>query len=682
MKSEFALAFGQTCAEYNLSKEVVSDAIEAALVSAYRRDWKVALDQNVAAEINTHTGQAQIFIEKHVVAEVENAETEISLAAARGSYPEIELGTTCMIPVTSDNFGRIAAQTAKQVIMQRLKEAERESQYSRIIRQEGEIVIGSIQSIHPQGVAMHLEGREEARLPRREQIPGEYYPLHKKIRVYVLSVQRSPRGLQILVSRSHPAMLLRLLEIEVPEIRSGQIEIKAIAREAGTRSKVAVLGHQEGLDPVGACVGIRGSRVQNISRELNGERVDIIKWAEGQTQFIKNALSLDGILSVVLDENRAEGRTASVVVADEQLSLAIGRSGQNARLSAKITGWRVDIQGVTGAALSALQAINNRPDLLDGHKEIVGLVPRLANIIQDHDKNRYPYTDEERRIIKTVLEVTHRAFIERRDRARPGAQQEEARLAAQREDQSAQQAAAHEALATVPPAAYEAGLHILDLSDRVIAHLAEGGLQNVGEVMGKMAQGDEALLILDGVGAKALVQIKKAVKASPYAFVGSEVEPEVVSEERIAPEAPVEVAAPEPVMEEPEPAVVPAVEPAEVTEAVEEAAAEAPEEPMVEESEIPSSEEQIIKFDSAAIKALQAALSASKEKLRKKKPRRSKSSLPVSKEEVEFNKQQGRKHQGNKNALVYNEETGETYAMRRKNQDGTYETWEDRQAED
>ena len=668
MKSEFALAFGQTCAEYNLPKEIVMEAIEAALVSAYRRDWNISPDQNIAAEINANTGQAQIFLEKHIVAEVENPENEVSLSAALSSHPGVQVGMTCMVTVTPDNFGRIAAQTAKQVIMQRLKEAERESQYSRIMRQEGEIVIGSVQSIQPQGVVMHLERREEARLPRREQIPGEHYTLHKKIRVYVLSVQRSHRGLQILVSRSHPAMLRRLLELEIPEIRSGQVEIKAIAREAGTRSKVAVISHQAELDPVGACVGIRGSRIQNISRELNGERVDIVKWAETPLEFIKNALSLDSILSVVLDENRPEGHTASVVVADDQLSLAIGRSGQNARLSAKITGWRVDIQGVTGAALSALKAINNNPELLDGRKDIVGLVPRLAAIIQEHDRNRYSYTDEERRIIKTVLEVTHLAFIEKRNQARPGTQQKEARIAAQREAKTAKQTADREALETVPAVAYEAELQILGLSKRVTAHLTENGLHNVGEVMEKIALGDEALLILKGIGAKSLVQIKTAVKESEYTFIDSEVEPETESAESLAPEVPAAVA-PAP---EPEPAA-PEIKPAEVTEEAEE---EPVAEPITVESDeaTPPAEERTIKFDSATIRALQAAMAASSEKPRKEAQKREYSSAPTLEEEAAF---KSRKYQGEKRALLYDEETGETFAVRRKKQEDSYETWKD-----
>ena len=672
MKSEFALAFGQTCAEYNLPKEIVLNAIEAALVSAYRRDWKVSPDQNIAAEINTSTGKAQIFVEKHVVEEVEASDVEILLSAARCIYPEIELGLTCMVPVTPDNFGRIAAQTAKQVIMQRLKEAERESQFSRIMRQEGEIIIGSVQSIQPQGITLHLEGREEAKLPRREQIPGEHYTLHKKIRVYVLAVQRSPRGLQVLVSRSHPAMLRRLLELEIPEISSGQIEIKAIAREAGTRSKVAVISHQEGLDAVGACVGRRGSRIQNISRELNNERVDVVEWAEDQIQFIKNALSLDSILSVVLDENRPEGRTASVVVADDDLSLAIGRSGQNARLSAKITGWRVDIQGVTGAALSALQAINKNPNLLHGHKDIVGLVPRLAAIIQEHDKNRYSYTDEERRIIKTVLEVTHRAFIMKRDQARPGTQQREARLEAQRKAETAKHAAERVALETVPPAAYEADLQVLGLPKKVIEHLTESGLQNVGEVMGKIALGDEALLMIKGIGSKALVQIKEAVAESQYTFAGQEVEPEAA-------------AAPEPVLEAEQPAAAEAVVPEEKreVEAPEEEAPEAEEEMAPEpevEPETDEAEEKTIKFDNATIKALQAAMAGNKKKPRQRKRRRpDRSPVPEFEEESFEDKElrRGKSKGTTKHALLYNEETGETYPVRKKRQGRSIEEWED-----
>jgi len=519
MKSEFSLAFNQICAEYSLPREVVLDAVRAALVTAYRRDWKVGPTQNVTADISLETGLARIYLEKTVVEEVEEPIAQISLREARRTNPAIAVDELVMVDVTPRNFGRIAAQTAKQVITQRLREAERESQFNRFSRQENEIIIGTIQSVAPHGVTLHLDRTEEAHMPRREQIPGERYMLHQKIRVYVLEVKRSSRGPEIIVSRSHPLMLRRLLELEVPEIRAGQVEINAVAREAGVRAKVAVSTRQEGLDPVGACVGMRGIRIQTISNELHDERIDVIEWNKEPERFIGNALSMKQVISVVLDENNPGGRTASVVVLDDQLSLAIGRSGQNARLAAKLTGWRVDIQGATEAALWALEQVNTTPELLDVLKTNAALVPRLASIMRMHESDRYPYTDEECRILKTTVEAVRRAIIARRDAERPATRQARARRTAQEKADAERREAQRAARARVPAATYEQALATLNLSDKVHSHLASSGLASVGDVMERMALGDEALLMIEGVGVKALREIKDTVDAVGLQFV-------------------------------------------------------------------------------------------------------------------------------------------------------------------
>jgi len=515
MKSEFALAFSQVCAEYSLPKEVVLDAIRAALATAYRRDWKIPATQNVEAEINLETGLARIYVEKVVVEEaVEDPQTEIRLVAARKRKDDVQVDDLLMVDVTPHNFGRIAAQTAKQVITQRLREAERESQFNRFSRQENEIIIGTVQSVNPRGVTLHLERTEEARMPRREQIPGERYVLHQKIRVYVLEVRRTSRGPEIIVSRSHPLMLRRLLEIEVPEIRSGQVEINAVAREAGTRAKVAVSARQPGIDPVGACVGMRGMRIQTISNELHGERIDIVQWSEDPETFISNALSIPKIVSVTLDEHHPGGPTASVAVLDEHLSLAIGRSGQNARLAAKLTNGRIDIQGATEAAMWALDQVNQTPDLLDALRNKAALIPRLAAIMRTHAKDRYPYTDEERNIIGTVIKAVREALIARRNAERPGSSQTRARERAQRHADAERVKAKQEAHARVPRGAYKMPLEELSLSKRVHTHLIASGLKNIGEVMEKLAVGDEPLLMINGIGVKALREIKNAVETS------------------------------------------------------------------------------------------------------------------------------------------------------------------------
>lgn len=519
MKSEFALAFNQICAEYNLPREVVLDAVSAALVTAYRRDWKVSATQNVAAEISLETGLARIFVEREVVEEVEDPELQIAVRDARRRKPNVQVGDLMMVDVTPKDFGRIAAQTAKQVITQRLREAERESQFNRFSRQENEIIIGTIHSVTPQGVTLYLERTEEAHMPKREQIPGERYTLHQKIRVYVLEVRRSPRGPEIIVSRSHPLMLRRLLELEVPEIRNGQVEIAAVAREAGTRAKVAVFARQPGLDAVGACVGMRGMRIQTISRELQGERIDVIEWSKDPEVFITNALSLPSVVCVNLDEHNPGGRTASVVVMDDQLSLAIGRAGQNARLAAKLTNWRIDIQGVTEASLWALEQVNKVPELADMLKGSAGLIPRLASIVRIHEQERLPYTDEERNVISSAIKAVRQALIALRESEQPGAHQARARRSAQERADAARVQARKDASARVPAQAYEIPISDLDLSEKVFTHLATNGIQNVGQVMERIALGDEALLMLTGVGVKALKEIKDAVAASQLDFV-------------------------------------------------------------------------------------------------------------------------------------------------------------------
>ena len=290
--------------------------------------------------------------------EVQDNRTEVELEKARYFNPEANYGDMVMVQAegTTKQFGRIAAQTAKQVILQKIREAERNSLYDEFIEREGDLVHGTVQSVNASMVTLGL-GRAEAILPRAQQIPGEKYKPHEKLRAYVLEVKKTNRGPQIVVSRSHRSMLRRLLEYEVPEIYNGQVEIKNIAREAGYRSKVAVAALQEGIDPVGACVGMRGIRIQNIVKELHEEKIDVIEWNPNQEIFIAKALSPARVSGVYLEDDPDIGRTAVVIVPDDQLSLAIGREGQNARLAAKLTGWRIDIKSVTEAVQEAVENI-------------------------------------------------------------------------------------------------------------------------------------------------------------------------------------------------------------------------------------------------------------------------------------------------------------------------------------
>lgn len=345
MKSEFEIAITQLCSDRNVSPEVIIEAIEAALVSAYKRNY--GPNQNIRVSVDRHSGQARVYVSRIVVAEVEDEDTQISPEEAGAIDSSAELGDVVEIEVKPRNFGRIAAQTAKQVIMQRIREAERDSVYLEYADRVGELANGVVRNVdaRSQNVTITL-GKAEALLPRTEQIPGEYYRFNQRLRVYLAEVERTGHGPQVIASRSHKGLLRRLLELEVPEIYNGTVEIKGIAREAGSRSKVAVAALQAGIDPVGSCVGMRGVRIQNIVNELNGEKIDVVPWSEDEETFIANALSPAKVQRVILDH---ETKKAKVVVPDNALSLAIGKEGQNARLAAKLTGWGVDIRSETEA---------------------------------------------------------------------------------------------------------------------------------------------------------------------------------------------------------------------------------------------------------------------------------------------------------------------------------------------
>ncbi len=366
MKSEFEIAITQLSADRNLEPEVILGAIEEALESAYKRNY--GSTQNVDVTIHPRTGRAQVFVKKAVVEEVEDEFNEISLAEARQHDPDAEIGDFVDIEVRPRNFGRIAAQTAKQVITQRIRDAERDSVYLEYADRVGEVVNAVVRNVdsRSRNVVLGL-GKAEALLPRSEQISREQYRLNQRLRAYILDVERGGSGPQIIVSRTHPRLLRRLFELEVPEVFNGAVEIKAIAREPGNRSKVAVTATQEGVDPVGSCVGMRGVRIRNIVNELSGEKIDVVAWDADTRTFIANALSPATVTDVYLDE---EERTAQVVVPDRALSLAIGKEGQNARLAAKLTGWRIDIRSETEAAQEAERLAAEREKAKQREKEL------------------------------------------------------------------------------------------------------------------------------------------------------------------------------------------------------------------------------------------------------------------------------------------------------------------------
>ncbi len=373
MKSELLLAITQLSAEKNLSKEVVLAAVEAALVSAYRKD-NFATNQNISIKINPNTGRVEVWAEKTVVELPSDRRCETSLDEARQVKPDVQIGEIIKVEATPPNAGRIAAQTAKQVILQRLHEAEHSAIFEEYADKEGDIVTGVVQRIEPRQIFIDL-GRTEAILPAVEQVRSERYRIGQRLKVCLLEVVQTGKGPRVVVSRSHPDLLRRLFELEVPEVFNGIVELKLIAREAGARSKVAVAARQEGIDPVGCCVGLRGIRIQNIVNELNGEKIDVITWDPDVSTFLVSALSPAQVLNVKLDE---DGKTATVVVPDRQLSLAIGKEGQNVRLAAKLTGWRIDIRSASAAEAERVETAKL---LAEKEEEAVAGEEALAGIL-------------------------------------------------------------------------------------------------------------------------------------------------------------------------------------------------------------------------------------------------------------------------------------------------------------
>ncbi len=463
MSNELQTAFNEIAQLRELPSEIVLDALQTALVSAYRKDTGASTAQAIEAEIDPATGHAKVFVEKEVVDEVYSQATEVDLELARAYNPEAELHDVVMVQVehNTSTFGRIAAQTAKQVILQKIREAERTALYDEFINREGDLMIGTVQSTNSRKVTLSL-GRAEADLPRSQQIPGERYRTHEKIRVYVVEVSKSSRGPQILVSRAHREMLHRLLEYEVPEIYNGQVEVKKIAREAGHRSKVAVAALQDGIDPVGACVGMRGIRIQNIVKELHNEKIDVIEWNPDAVQFITKALSPARVVGVYLDDNPAEGKTAVVLVPDDQLSLAIGREGQNARLAAKLTSWRIDIKSVLETVQTALESLDEAPlaGWSTAHADLIAESQR----IMEKRRMELAVMPEEFKSLERFASLVEQRLQEARDSAHDRYRH--------RRDQVRE---------TLSPTLFELPLDVLDVSQEVLDELEP--FENIGEVM-------------------------------------------------------------------------------------------------------------------------------------------------------------------------------------------------------
>ena len=355
MNQEFIGALKEIVKDKGISEDLLFTTIEDALVAAYKKNYAgpTSSAQNVKVTIDRETGEIHVYSQKVVVEEVFDNVTEIGLEEAQEIKPTYDLDDVVDFEVTPKNFGRVAAQLAKGVVTQRIREAERSIIYGEYKEKEYDIITGTVLREDKGNVFVNI-GKLETAIGPNEQIPREKYKFNEKIKLYVVEVKNTSKGAQIIVSRTHPGLVKRLFELEVPEIYEGVVEIKSISREAGSRSKIAVVSHDENVDPMGACVGPKGARVQNIVNELKGEKIDIIKWSKNPEEFIENSLSPAKVLSVTVDEDK---KSAKVIVDDSQLSLAIGEEGQNVRLAAKLTNWKIDIKSKSQAEAEATEIV-------------------------------------------------------------------------------------------------------------------------------------------------------------------------------------------------------------------------------------------------------------------------------------------------------------------------------------
>jgi transcription termination/antitermination protein NusA len=493
MKNEFTLAFNEVLEEKGLPKEVILNALESAMVSAYRRAVNASSAQHVDAKVDPETGKVNIFAEKEVVEAVQDERTEVSLSDAKRVTPEAELGSMVIVESTPRDFGRVAAQTARQVIQQRIRDAERQAQMTFFEKQLGEIVSGVVQAINNQGLTIGMEMRAEGSMSRKDMIPGERFRIHDRVRSLIAEVKDSPRGPQIILSRTHRDFLRRLLENEVPEIYHGVVEIRSIAREPGERAKVAVSATQAGIDPVGACVGVKGVRIQAIVRELHDEKIDVIEWNTDPAFFIAKAISPARVSGVYLNEKSPNGKTATVVVPEDQLSLAIGRDGQNARLAAKLTGWRIDIKSVSEAASDAVYKLQNDPALA-GLTQLESMVETIQGLLAKKAENR-PLTPEEYDQLTQFVDK-----VERRTAARKA------------EKKPAEEAAERELRSLFPETIFLQNILDAGLPDHVAYILQEAGYNTTGELVLTVKAHPDDILRLQGIGPRAMNEINRLVE--------------------------------------------------------------------------------------------------------------------------------------------------------------------------
>jgi N utilization substance protein A len=564
MKSEFALAFNEILEDKGLPRDVVMAAINSAMVSAYRKSVGASNAQGIRVDFDLDKGTMAVFAEKEVTDEIFDDRTEVLLEDARKIDSNCQIGDLIMVESTPENFGRLAAQNARQAIQQKIRDAERAAQYEFFKKQEGEIVSGIVQAVNSRQATIGLDLKAEGSMLRKDMIPSERFRIHDRIRAFVSEVKDTPKGLQIVLSRAHRNFLRRLLENEVPEIYHGIVEIRSIAREPGQRAKVAVSATQQGIDPVGACVGQRGVRIQAIVRELHDEKIDVIEWNPDAAIYISKAISPARVTGVYLNRGKGDDKTAMVVVPEDQLSLAIGREGQNARLAAKLTGWRIDIMSVSEAAVKALAQLREDPNLAALAEEETETMARVEALLQQKDEGRVLSLDDSNLVARFVDRVEKRGEADRKI------------------EEDARQAEIRKVRESIDPRAFE--INILDfaeLKEHLRVLLQAAGMETLGDLMLQVKLDADAILAIDGIGPKSHEEILETVNNYQFPVI----EPEAVE----TPEAET-VAEPEPaeVVEEPEAVSEP--EPAEEAEPAAEASAS--EQPEAEEEPIVSDEEE------------------------------------------------------------------------------------------
>ncbi len=497
-KNDFALAFNEILEEKQLAKDVIVTAIESAMVSAYRRAVNASTAQHVEAKLDPETGHVIVYAEKEVVEDsVVDQRTEVLLEDARKEHPEVQLGDMAIVETTPADFGRVAAQTARQVIQQRIREAERSNQMQYFERQVGEIVSGLVQAINAQGATIGLDMKAEGVMPNNQKIPGERLKLHDRVRAVVMEVKDGTRGPQIVLSRAHRNFLRRLLENEVPEIYHGIVEIRAISREPGARAKVAVSATQAGIDPVGACVGIKGVRIQAIVKELHDEKIDIIQWDPDPIVYISKAISPARVSGVYLADDEG-AKTATVVVGEDQLSLAIGRDGQNARLAAKLTGWRIDIKSLSEAAGDTLNKLQNNAELMSMLPAAVEAIPQIQEILAKKAEAR-PIMPEEYTALGQFVDRVERRTVQIKEEAARAVEEQSAAIRAD-----------------IPVAAFTMPLVQANLKEHIFNILTEAGFENIGDLMFSLKTDQNKVLGLPGIGAKALQNIEETLAAIAF----------------------------------------------------------------------------------------------------------------------------------------------------------------------